>query len=60
MEETISQHLWWPKMQDEITNYVQACPVCQKNKHKQTKYGYLPPKETEALIWVQCVKTYTE
>jgi hypothetical protein len=31
-EETIGQHLWWPNMQDHITNYVKICPVCQCNK----------------------------
>ena len=31
-EETISQHLWWPKMRDHITNYVSSCPTCQRNK----------------------------
>ena len=50
-EETISQHLWWPKMRDQITKYVQACPTCQKNKEKQKMYGHLPPKEAEAEIW---------
>jgi transposase InsO family protein len=50
-EETISQHLWWPKMREQITAFVQACPTCQKNKRKQKKYGHLPPKEAEALIW---------
>ena len=50
-EETISQHLWWPKMQEQITAFVQACPSCQKNKRKHKKYGQLPPKEVEALIW---------
>ena len=25
-EETIAQHLWWPKMSDQITNYVQPWP----------------------------------
>ena len=50
-EETIGQHLWWPKMRDQITNYVQACPTYQRNKRKHKKYGILPPKEAEALIW---------
>ena len=54
-EETISQHLWWPKTRDQITMYVQACPTCQKNKRKQKKYGHLPPKEAEADIWDKCV-----
>ena len=50
-EETISQHLWWPKMRDQITKYYQACPTCQKNKRKHKMYGHLPPKEAEAEIW---------
>lgn len=50
-EETIAQHLWWPKMRDQITNYVQSCPTCQRNKRKHKKYGHLPIKEAEALIW---------
>ena len=50
-EETIGQHLWWPKMRDHITNYVKICPVCQRNKRRQTKYGLLPPKEAKAIPW---------
>ena len=50
-EETISQHLWWPEMRKEITNYVRACPTCQKNKRKIKKYGHLPPKEAESKPW---------
>jgi transposase InsO family protein len=50
-EETIGQHLWWPKMRDQITNYVKRCPSCQRNKRKQKKYGLLPPKEAEATPW---------
>ena len=47
-EETISQHLYWPKMRDQITRYVQACAIRQKNKRKVKKYGWLPPKDAEA------------
>ena len=36
-KETIGQHLYWPKMRDQITRYVQACPTCQKNKRKVKK-----------------------
>src|SRR5687768_645373 len=49
-EESISHHLWWPKMRDQITSYVQPRPSCQRNKRKQKKYGHLPPKEAKALI----------
>src|SRR5687768_2305284 len=55
-EETIAQHLWWPKMREQITAAVQAYPSCQKNKQKQKKYGYLLPKVAEAQIWdMMCV-----
>ena len=50
-EETIEQHLWWPKMREHITNYVRICPACQRNKRKHKKYGILPPKEAEAMPW---------
>ena len=50
-EESISQHLYWPKMRDHITNYVKTCPTCQRNKRKVKKYGFLPPKEAEAEPW---------
>jgi transposase InsO family protein len=38
-------------MRDQITNYVKACPTCQRNKRKQIKYGLLPPKEAEVIPW---------
>ena len=50
-EETIGQHLWWPKMRNHITNYVKICPLCQRNKRRQKKYGLLPPKDAEAIPW---------
>jgi RNase H-like domain found in reverse transcriptase/Integrase zinc binding domain len=50
-EETIGQHLWWPNMREHITNYVKICPVCQRNKRRQKKYGLIPPKEAESTPW---------
>jgi transposase InsO family protein len=38
-------------MRNQITNYVQSCPTCQKNKRKVKKYGHLPPKTAEAVPW---------
>ena len=55
-EETIKQHLWWPNMRDEITDYVSRCPTCQKNKKQKKKYGQLPEKVAESEPWeVLCV-----
>ena len=28
----ISQHLWWPKLTDEVKQYVKGCAACQQNK----------------------------
>ena len=50
-EETICQHLWWPKMRDHITSVVSTCASCQRNKRRHKKYGLLPEKEAEALPW---------
>src|SRR5687768_4978938 len=38
-------------MREQITSYMQSYISCQRNKRKQKKYGHLPPKEAEALIW---------
>ena len=50
-EETISQHLWWPKMRGHITNSVATCNSCQRNKRRHKKYGHLPAKTAEAKPW---------
>ena len=51
-EETIGQHLWWPKMRNQITNSVTVCSTCQLNKRKTSKkFGHLPEKEAEAIPW---------
>jgi len=50
-EETISQHFYWPKMRDQITNDVLTCAVCQKQKKQVRKYGLLPEKTAEVQPW---------
>jgi len=50
-EETICQHLWWPKMRDHITIIVSTCISCQKNKRRHKKYGHLPEKLAETTQW---------
>jgi hypothetical protein len=59
-EETIGEHLWWPKMREQITNYVKICPVCQRNKRQQKKYGLLLPKEAKSTPWGKlCVDLFS-
>jgi transposase InsO family protein len=50
-EETIGQHLFWPKMREQITSSVNSCAICQRNKKQRKKYGHLPEKEAEAIPW---------
>ena len=50
-EETIAQHLWWPKMRDHITSVVATCSSCQLNKKRNKKFGHLPEKVAEAQPW---------
>ena len=38
-------------MRSYITNSVQSCASCQRNKWKSKKYGHLPEKEAEAQPW---------
>ena len=38
MEETIGQHFWWPKMRDQIRDFVRTCDICQRTKRKPLKY----------------------
>ena len=40
----LSQHLWWPKMADEVEQYVKGCVKCQENKvNTQGKKAPLSP-----------------
>ena len=32
-------------------NYIRICPLCQRNKKRLKKYGFLPPKDAEAIPW---------
>src|SRR5210317_1941473 len=50
-EETIGQHLWWPKMRSQITPIVSTCESCQSNKRRFKKYGLLPEQVAEAQPW---------
>ncbi len=55
-KETIGQHLWWPKMCDQIAKAVNTCPIWQRNKKQRNKYSHFPPKEAEALHGINYVR----
>jgi len=48
----VRANFYWPKMDENITEYVRSCEVCQNNKvirHK--KYGLLEPLEVPMRPW---------
>jgi len=48
----VRANFYWPKMDENITDYVRSCDVCQRNKvirHK--KYGLLEPLEVPMRPW---------
>jgi len=50
--ELVRQHLWWPKMDERIIDYVRSCPECQKNKAARCQpYGLSSPLELPYTPW---------
>jgi len=50
--ELIRRNFWWPKMDEDIIDFVRSCPECQRNKaaHHQP-YGLLNPPELPYAPW---------
>jgi len=49
----VRANLYWPKIEENITEYIRSCDVCQCNKvigHK--KYGLLEPLEIPMRPWM--------
>ena len=43
--EAIRNFYWWPKLHQDIVNYINKCEICAKNK--STQYGQIPTKHLE-------------
>jgi hypothetical protein len=54
-KELIRRNVCWPKMNEDIIQYVQSCPDCQKNKAmkamRHKSYGLLQPLELAYSPW---------
>jgi hypothetical protein len=48
---TITQHLIWPKIHEQVATHVSKCKACQLFKGQKKKYGHLPVKDVEAHPW---------
>jgi hypothetical protein len=52
MIELIRCNFWWPKMDQQIIDYVRSCLECQKDKAaRQKPYGLLSPLELPYAPW---------
>jgi len=50
--ELIRRNFWWPKMNEQIIDYVRSCPECQKNKTaRHQPYGLSSPLELPYAPW---------
>mgnify|MGYP000560201289 CR=1 FL=1 len=62
-EETIRQHFTFPKLSEQVREFVSKCHICQVCKKTHKKYGLLPAKAAEAEPWeklcVDLVGPYT-
>ena len=50
--EIITRNFWWPKIKEDVTNYVNSCENCARNKvNRHRKYAYLQPLNTPDRPW---------
>ena len=50
--ELIRRNFWWPKMDEQIIQYIQSCTNCQQDKSRRhKKYGLLSPLELPHAPW---------
>jgi hypothetical protein len=53
MIEFIRRNFWWPKMDQQIIDYIRSCLECQKDKAAHHKpYGLLSPLELPYATWI--------
>ena len=55
-EAMIHQHLYWSDIRDTVWKEVTNCDTCQRAKQSNKKYGKLPAKLDEEIIWNKYVQ----
>ena len=51
----VERFFWWPGMQKDVTRYVTHCPICQRDKPRNTKTpGLLRPLQIPKGPWESC------
>lgn len=50
----ITQRFWWPSNEPEVREYVEACPVCARNKtSSRARAGLLQPLPIPSRPWTE-------
>uniref|UniRef100_A0AAQ4Q6V0 Gypsy retrotransposon integrase-like protein 1 n=1 Tax=Gasterosteus aculeatus aculeatus TaxID=481459 RepID=A0AAQ4Q6V0_GASAC len=50
----ITQRFWWPAMEPEVREYVEACSLCARNKNSsRTRAGLLQPLPIPSRPWAE-------
>ena len=51
--ERFKQNYYWPKMAEEVQDYIKSCDICQREKvSRHKKYGLLDPLEVPYRPWL--------
>ena len=53
-EETISQHLWWPKMQEQITTLFRPVHAAKRTKENKRNMAIYHQKKQKLLYGIRC------
>ncbi|XP_063935341.1 transposon Tf2-1 polyprotein isoform X1 [Daucus carota subsp. sativus] len=57
----LAQDWFWKGMRKDVTKYVQACDICQRNKQsQQAPSGLLQPLPVPALVWEDITMDFIE
>jgi len=57
----VAKRHWWPKMQQDVAEYVKICNECQRNKERNHKpYGNLQSEKIPETTWKQIVIDFIE
>ena len=51
LENTIRSNFTWPDMRGDVHKACKYCHVCQISKKQRKKYGLVPEKKAEEIIW---------
>jgi len=57
----VSKRLWWPKIQQDVAEYVRNCNECQRNEEISHKpYGKMQSEMIPETTWKQIVTDFIE